>query len=64
MVVGLVSMGVPKGAARHMYWYSSWSLEDIWRGGGGGAWEGVAKLSMLEPVSLYPHSRAHLNEAS
>ena len=35
MVVGLVSMGVPKGAARHMYWYSSWSLEDIWRGGGG-----------------------------
>ena len=35
MVVGLVSMGVPKGAARHMYWYSSWSLEDVWRGRGG-----------------------------
>ena len=61
MVVGLVSMGVPKGAARHMYWYSSWSLEDVW---GGGAMEGVAKLFMLEPVSLYPHSWAHLNEAS
>ena len=34
MVVGLVSMGVPKGAARHMYWYSSWSLEDVWGGNG------------------------------
>ena len=35
MVVGLVSMGVPKGAARHMYWYSSWSLGDVW----GGQWK-------------------------
>ena len=35
MVVGLVSMGVPKGAARHMYWYSSWSLEDVWGVGEG-----------------------------
>ena len=51
MVVGLVSMGVPKGAARHMYWYSSWSLGDAW----GGHWKVLHKhLVFLQKVIDVP----------